>query len=479
MTIKLKFNMVISRPKWAQRGSNVIQKIAIISLLLGISLVNVSRSFSLYGEGSDGVHPGWTMPKSVTAVAGSGNEHFSLTTQYQNPQILREGCSVTVVLMDPNVGTGALWTLESVAEYIRPVETTCILIQTSICQEGSPDDETSTISMRYLRRTKRLEEGAQPLFRRMIHQGNVRMTVLDPTYYKLNSCENFYNPSYAWQNWHYWGPREFVEQDSDLVLMVQDDAVLCRPLDIRLWQDAAWVGAPWPASKGDKLWNYCSSMPASWEAFHEAKAVGRADHDRSQTIKFPPYPSPDQLCSDNMVGPQGNGGLSLRQRSWLRKAIEYCPTVAAGIDASEARCDAHTTIAEDSYFVTILRGMGAPLPSAYDAALFVWESRSVTQIVKQYNIVNETWKQERMARRWVPDEYLENRVSNSSTSDEWFVPIGIHKPWNQFFKDKMCHPQIHRDCKYLRHIIHNSKHGARELAMRRARGDPTADACFE
>lgn len=313
------------------------------------------------------------------------------------------------------------------------------------------------------------------------------MTVLNHSFYQLKSCENFFSPSYAWQNWHYWGPREFLEQDSDLVLTVQADAVLCRPLDVRLWQDAAWVGAPWPAKKGDSPWHLCSSMPSQWKAYHKAK------QDQTNLSTIPPYPSPDQLCSDNMVGPQGNGGLSLRQRSWLRRAIEYCPTVAAGIDDAmrqQAPCDAHSTVAEDLYFVTILRGLGAPLPSAYDAALFAWEARSVSQIVEKYHIVNETWKEARLAQRWVPDqqyfvEKKKHHVSSSNSSivsskqdtpSSWFVPIGIHKPWSEFFVDKMCHPQIHRDCKYLRHIIHNSKDGVEKLAKRKARGN--LEPCF-
>jgi hypothetical protein len=118
------------------------------------------------------------MTSSAAETSNDGNgKNISLTKHYQNPRILREGCSVvTVLLMDPNVGTaGALWTLASVAKYIRPVETTSILIQTSICQEESPDDEedssgTGALSMPYLKRAKRREDEAQPLFRRMINQ---------------------------------------------------------------------------------------------------------------------------------------------------------------------------------------------------------------------------------------------------------------------------------------------------------------------
>ncbi len=360
--------------------------------------------------------------------------------------IRRDGCSVTVLLMDPNVGTSALWTLESVAEYVQPIESTCVLIQTSVCQEEGEENSTAFSGQSYQKKAQRLKEEAQPLFRKLIQQGNVRMTVLDYSFYGLKSCHNFYNPSYAWQNWHFWGPREFTIEDSDLVLTVQDDAALCRRLDIRLWQDTSWLGAPWPASQGKQPWNLCSSMPANWISFHNRTS-----------IPPPPYPSPDELCTNHRLGPQGNGGVSLRRRSWLLKAIEYCPTQAAGIDTSSAICNAYNTLAEDIYFVTILRGIGAPLLSAYEAALFVWESRAIPQIVEQYKITNETWKQERLEQRW-------------GTTNLSLVPIGIHKPWSSFFRDKMCDPEIHRQCKYLRHVIHNSKYGQQALLRRSTSG---------
>jgi hypothetical protein len=366
--------------------------------------------------------------------------------------------------MDPDVGMAALWTLESVAEYVLPSESICILIQTSVCLEEIsatsknattvPSSKSVFSSQAYQRKAQRIEQEAQPQFRDLIHRGNVRMTVLDYSFYRLKSCRNFYNPSFAWQNWHYWGPREFTREDSDLVLTIQDDAVLCRPLDILRWQDSAWVGAAWPASQGKKQWNLCSAMPANWYSFHA----------RTNNTP-PPYPSPDQLCKDHHIGPQGNGGVSLRRRSWLLKAIEYCPTDAAGINTSSAVCKAVNTPAEDVYFVTILRGMGAPLVSAYEAALFVWESRSIAQIEEQYQIENSTWKQERLMQRW-----SSSNVTLSVHPQVPVVPIGIHKPWSTFFKDLMCHEEIHRQCKYLRSVLHHSKYGRIALLRRSAKG---------
>jgi Protein of unknown function (DUF5672) len=329
-----------------------------------------------------------------------------------------------------------------------------------VCQEEMSTAINTTLSsseslfssQAFRRKARRIQKEAQPLFRNLIHRGNVRMTVLDYSFYRLKSCRNFFNPSFAWQNWHYWGPREFTTEDSDLVLTIQDDAALCRPLDIRRWQDSAWVGAPWPASQGKKQWNLCSALPANWHFFHA----------RTNNTP-PPYPSSDQLCTDHRFGPQGNGGVSLRRRSWLRKAIEYCPTDAAGINISSPVCKAVNTPAEDVYFVTILRGIGAPLVSAYEAALFVWESRSIAQIEDQYKIENATWKRERLEQRW-------GRSNVSLSVDIPVVPIGIHKPWGTFFKDLMCDEDIHRQCKYLPRVIQNSKYGRIELLRRSVAG---------
>ena len=201
-------------------------------------------------------------------------------------------------------------------------------------------------------------------------------------------------------------------------------------------------------------------------------------------MPIPRFPSSrDQLCDDIRVGFHGNGGLSLRQRSWLRRAIEYCPNKKAGIDSTAASCYITEFLNEDTYFSIILRGLNAPFPSVYDAALFSLEHVTMSKLREHYGPVNETWKEERLSRRWVPDHYHEymenyrhnNNDSNSNTSI--FVPIGIHQPWSGLNANEMCHPQIHQECKYLRHIILNSKGGMMALAKREA--DGSKDPCFD
>eukprot|EP01083_Nonionella_stella_P102713 292387_1 len=90
----------------------------------------------------------------------------------------------------------------------------------------------------------------------------------------------------------------------------------------------------------------------------------------------------------------GNGGLSLRSRKAIRKAIQDCPsrewsglhlssTEEQNENENSSSCSIHgTNINEDVYFGTVLRATGALLPTALEAALFsveiVWPEESIS-----------------------------------------------------------------------------------------------------
>jgi hypothetical protein len=293
------------------------------------------------------------------------------------------------------------------------------------------------------------------------------MIVLNHTRYNLRSCNNFYNPSYLFENYHFWGPDEFLPQDSDLLLMTQGDAVLCHELHMDKWRDVAWVGAPWPARKGKRGWDFCSFLPNSWTDFHGGKTV-------------PSFPTEDQFCDDTTYGPQGNGGLSLRSRSWLRKAIEYCPVVdraVSGLDQDAydaAPCKAKVVAAEDIYFVTILRGIGAPLPNNYEAALFSMELRSPNAIADQYSL-NQSFVQDMIQKRWYSPndptgmDYYRTMIQaghNLSSDTDPLIPIGVHKPWNQYLGNRITEDYLNQQCPYMQKVVENSKYGRRFINER-------------
>jgi len=364
---------------------------------------------------------------------------------------------VTVLFVDPTLKKNALWALESVAANILPLETTCIVLKTSVCNLlGNTDPATVDIydesSDYYRRKASLVEELAEPLFADLIAKGQVRMTILNDKKYYLESCENFYNPSRMFENYRFWGPDEFVEEDSDFVLMMQADAVLCHELHVDKWRDLAWVGAPWPAKKGDKEWYVCSSMPSMWKAYHT---------EYGNLTEAPWFPTEDQICSVNEYGPQGNGGLCLRSRSWLRKAIEYCPFHNFTITGLTRETFDKTTckgasIAEDFYFSTVLRGMGAPLPTIYEAALFSLETRSPESIVAVFN-VSESVREESVAKRWYspndPTGMDYYRTMQQANVLEATVPIGIHKPYNFGLKKRINEKYLNEQCPYMRKIM--------------------------
>lgn len=179
----------------------------------------------------------------------------------------------------------------------------------------------------------------------------------------------------------------------------------------------------------------------------------------------------------------------------------YCPTSIwehSGLTRREfdnAVCHADEIVAEDSYFVTVLRGIGAPLPSSVEAALFAWESQSIDQILLQNrfgigNLLKEIPHNKEnttkiaadgheanfdalmtlVDHRWSPNDAVTFSVQNErkviSLHDEKaiVVPIGVHKPWGEFFRSEwMCHKEVHQQCKYLSKIIQYNKYGQREL----------------
>jgi len=154
----------------------------------------------------------------------------TIRTTYGNPEIYEKNCSLTVVLFDPNIDKHALWTLESVADNIYPKETTCYLLQTSICQIQAfiklPYEQALETKARII------QDAAKPNFLSAIKKGNVRMSVIDHNKYSLDSCDDFYSPSNVSLHIDYWGDLEFTEYDSDTILMVQSDGIICHPLHI-------------------------------------------------------------------------------------------------------------------------------------------------------------------------------------------------------------------------------------------------------
>jgi len=394
--------------------------------------------------------------QTITQKSAAIENKKNLSNRYKNPIILRDGCSLTVVLMDPRISLtarlGDLWiSLESVASNVDR-ETTCIVLQTSKCVVH--DDTTLLKNL--------IESKAMPLFLEMIHRGNVRYSIINHEKYKMKNCHQFYTPSRAFMNIEYWGPSEFEPQDNDLVLMIQNDSILCHNLDPGLWRDVAYVGGPWPPEAN--LHNNpvpedgtCKALPRFWsqwtepilqQKFHEKWKAGNITGYKPpaanpvklslplDTVNVESITFPSELLCKDLNGPLGNGGFSLRSRTWMRRAIATCPHVHYSGLAVNPKCQVFENIPEDLYFATVLRAISAPFPTAFEASLLAVEMMFATTTMEYYGPNNLDKEIFYAQKRW-GNMFKMNNQTIMETSTKYkrmreagiIVPIGIHKVW--------------------------------------------------
>eukprot|EP00968_Pinguiococcus_pyrenoidosus_P020915 scaffold2607_cov254-Pinguiococcus_pyrenoidosus.AAC.5 len=119
----------------------------------------------------------------------------------------------------------------------------------------------------------------------------------------------------------------------------------------------------------------------------------------------------------------GNGGFSLRNVQWMLKAIRSCPTQFAAADPSG--CNA-SQLLEDQIFAVILRGLGAPLPSAATAWHFAHETPA--------GAPRDMGEEERKR-----------------------IPVGVHKIWAYMPPDELERNQRHEKT----HSVAQKEHSAR------------------
>lgn len=253
-------------------------------------------------------------------------------------------------------------------------------------------------------------------------------------------------------NIHYWAD-EFIDGvDSDHVLFIQDDAVLCHhSFDLDHFRNFAFVGSVWPNQSFQLSEGMCNGIPLRWSSWIASQKRWERQQTRLSSIPIEKrLPRPDMLlnvnfpdvCSDGL-GPVGNGGLSLRSRSWAIKAIETCPHVKfSSVDMDEGirACKVLDDINEDLYFGIVLRGIGAPLPTAYEASLFSTEMLWPEQVEEMFGAPprGQTDKE----RHWV------HRDGKQIT-----MPAGLHKPWWYHSSELLLSPEMKSACPFLRYVF--------------------------
>mmetsp|Transcript_33610 Transcript_33610/g.106231 ORF Transcript_33610/g.106231 Transcript_33610/m.106231 type:complete len:329 (-) Transcript_33610:242-1228(-) len=180
---------------------------------------------------------------------------------------------------------------------------------------------------------------------------------------------------------------------SEFVLVVQDDVVLCRTLDLAEWESFAYVGAPWLQRPSKEKYKRIAHWQGSTDEFDAG---------------LPLDPSFQWIFV-------GDGALSLRNVEWMIKAIETCPY--DGIHETENAFCVAQRVPEDYYFGITLAGMHAPLPTRNQA----------------YNFS-------------INMPFPKVTLDISKEEADAIVPVGVHKPW-KWNKDRQ-ERHLENNCKY-------------------------------
>jgi len=345
---------------------------------------------------------------------------------YQNPDIIENGCSLTILFVDPRVNKAKpkseIWyALESMATNVVPRNRTCVVFHTSSACGGSPGDTYRNIK-RY----------AQPLFRSMIDMGNVRVDFIQHGTYPVGTCN--WNVNRLFMHPDYW-TREFSPQDSDLVIVLQPDSVFCHTFDVSLWTDFAYVGGVWPPKPNTHNnpappGGVCVQIPKLWKEWGNTE------------------PFPD-VCTEGRA-PLGNGGFSLRSRRYMTLATNTCRSHHFG--AASTKCFIKGDVAEDLYFATVLSGISAPMPNPIEAALFGVEMLFLEKSIEYYQSnITESQLENTIRKRWGDNGLIKyNRMKSGGGTT---VPIGLHKPYWYHTKEFLNSPFMKQECPFLEHIL--------------------------
>lgn len=360
-------------------------------------------------------------------------------------------CPVTILFMDPRIGDPnhgshepAWFALESAAAFAPDA---CILLMTSFCvvqQERTIQDWQAKEATRDNIYTKAL-----PLFRDMIDAGKVRLSFVDADKYKLGSCSNYRNPSAALMNYHFWHD-EFLDMEGDQVILLQDDSVFCRKLDMKHFRNVAYVGGVWPPVANQFVpypeEGMCQGMANRWSTWLTPQKRWERTKDKALEPKQVLNADFPTLCKHG-IGPIGNGGFSLRSRRWTMQAIETCPHVKySGLetDNQHLACKVMDEINEDLYFSIVLRGIGAPFPSVSDAASFAVEGLFREDAIEKYGVAPHLETDDHVALN-VPQVQYKGRTLT--------IPIGMHKPFWYMPNEFLLSKPMSNACPFLRFVF--------------------------
>jgi len=360
---------------------------------------------------------------------------FSFTSfaNYTSDTVATYGCNLTVALIDPRVPANPynhrVWfMLESIASFAPYA---CIVIHTSACQI-IPHTDNMPLTPTKLQQTqstaRAIYHRSLPNHRRMMERGQVRVSILETGNYNIESCDNW-DANSLYTNVNFW-KNEFLDGiDSDMILIVQDDTILCHFFDISLWNGFAYVGAPWDPAKS---FDACDAIRGHWRSYAERCSSLQLD------AELPESPG---ICF-------GNGGLSLRNKRWTIQVLEECPFPW---DTNE-----------DIYFSASFNGFRAPLPTSFEASLFSAETIFPDDLLRNFNSTLSPFEIDETIRRLGGSTDIYERMHRNDTysvtdSNQTFrtIPLFFHKAWEHHDPDILSSEQMKRECKFYQYIDPN------------------------
>ena len=312
------------------------------------------------------------------------------------------------------------------------------------------------------------------------------MTFLNPNDYPrlIGQCGAIANPTAVLMHQKFWSDHfvtfgtdkdEHPDPDPDQILVLQDDAVLCRPpMSMDDWDtDWAYAGAPWPPLPTDHVpWppkGRCHEIPSKYRDWiirpssqQRSRVVrpssnvrGRQEEEEAgasanKTATPPSSSLPDSIYVDCRYSVLGNGGFSLRRRSWMQRVISTCPNLSdSGIRKDvvlSSSSSSHDCVSdepsEDLYFSTLLHAMKAPLPTPRQAANFGVETLFAEDVVLPPE--SEDHDTDLPGLGSIPQ--LPHIVVGNRTLT---IPVGFHKPWWYIPRDVLLSPQLAEACPFL------------------------------
>ena len=125
----------------------------------------------------------------------------------------------------------------------------------------------------------------------------------------------------------------------------------------------------------------------------------------------------------------GSDRLTLINKEWMLRAINSCPQVQLsmlpGDVVSQKHCKSKGRPEAEIYFGCVLRGIGAPMPSTFEASLFAAKFYWADKIVKEEKGPTDAHKD--AVQRYLGEHVVErlNYIKPEGEGTSHVVPIAI------------------------------------------------------